>query len=100
MSLNGSTVTFSLYCVKLNSNITGAVSELIPAKVNAFTGNGKLSTSHISLSLSLYHPTTTASVVLPATVIDSTLLGVRFDSNPPPTGPNDPHDAALNSCGP
>ena len=25
---------------------------------------------------------------------------VRFDSNPPPTGPSDPHDVALNSWGP
>ena len=100
MSANGSSAIPSLYCVKSNSNITGGVSELIPAYANALTGNGKLSTNHTSLSLSLYHPITTLSVVLSGSVIDSTLLGIRYDSNPPPTGPNEPHDELLNSCGP
>ena len=100
MFSNGPSVIFSLYPVRLNSNITGALSELIPANVNAFTGNGKSSTIHISLSLPLYHPRTIESVVPSGVVIDSALLGIRYDSSPPPTGPNAPHDALLNSCGP
>ena len=94
---NGSSAIPSLYCVKLNSNITGTLSELIPAKVNAFTGNGKSSTIQISFSLSLYHPRTMESNVPLGRVIDSTLLGIKYDSNPPPTGPKEPHDALLNS---
>ena len=99
-SLNGSSVMFCLYCCSSNSYITGTFSDSIPAKVFAFTGNGKSSTNQISLSFSLYQPTTIVSSVPLGVVIVSTLFGIKLDTNPPPTGPNAPHDVLLNSCGP
>ena len=91
---------FCLYCCSSNSYITGTFSDSIPAKVFAFTGNGKSSTNQISLSFSLYQPTTIVSSVPLGVVIVSTLFGIKLDTNPPPTGPNAPHDVLLNSCGP